>query len=80
MSGYFVDCIKGLGLLCLYGWGEVELVGVEVVVEGVCECIMKVLCIVFLFFIVLEFFVLVSVVMVVLYFGLSYLGLMLLYV
>ncbi len=76
MSGHFADRIKGLGLLRLYGRGEVELEGVAAAAEGVRERTMKVLRIAFLSSTVLEFFASVSVAMVALYFGLSYLGLM----
>ncbi|AHY58439.1 thiol reductant ABC exporter subunit CydD [Stenotrophomonas rhizophila] len=76
MSGHFADRIKGLGLLRLYGRGEAELEGVAAAAEGVRERTMKVLRIAFLSSTVLEFFASVSVAMVALYFGLSYLGLM----
>ncbi len=76
MSGHFADRIKGLGLLRLYGRGEAELAGVEAAAEGVRERTMKVLRIAFLSSTVLEFFASVSVAMVALYLGLSYLGLM----
>ncbi|WP_312319244.1 thiol reductant ABC exporter subunit CydD [Stenotrophomonas sp.] len=76
MSGHFADRIKGLGLLRLYGRGEAELEGVSAAAEGVRERTMKVLRIAFLSSTVLEFFASVSVAMVALYLGLSYLGLM----
>ncbi|WP_421570219.1 thiol reductant ABC exporter subunit CydD [Stenotrophomonas sp. PD6] len=76
MSGHFADRIKGLGLLRLYGRGEAELEGVAIAAEGVRERTMKVLRIAFLSSAVLEFFASVSVAMVALYLGLSYLGLM----
>lgn len=76
MSGHFADRIKGLGLLRLYGRGEAELDGVAAAAEGVRERTMKVLRIAFLSSTVLEFFASISVAMVALYFGLSYLGLM----
>lgn len=76
MSGHFADRIKGLGLLRLYGRGEAELEGVAAAAEGVRERTMKVLRIAFLSSTVLEFFASISVAMVALYFGLSYLGLM----
>jgi len=76
MSGHFADRIKGLGLLRLYGRGEAELEGVAAAAEGVRERTMKVLRIAFLSSTVLEFFASVSVAMVALYLGLSYLGLM----
>ena len=76
MSGHFADRIKGLGLLRLYGRGEAELAGVEVAAEGVRVRTLKVLRIAFLSSTVLEFFASVSVAMVALYLGLSYLGMM----
>ena len=76
MSGHFADRIKGLGLLRLYGRGEDELDGVAAAAEGVRERTLKVLRIAFLSSTVLEFFASVSVAMVALYLGLSYLGLM----
>jgi ATP-binding cassette subfamily C protein CydD len=76
MSGHFADRIKGLGLLRLYGRGQAELDGVAAAAEGVRERTMKVLRIAFLSSTVLEFFASVSVAMVALYLGLSYLGLM----
>ena len=76
MSGHFADRIKGLGLLRLYGRGPAELQGVHDAAEGVRERTMKVLRIAFLSSTVLEFFASVSVAMVALYLGLSYLGLL----
>ncbi|MCX2895748.1 thiol reductant ABC exporter subunit CydD [Stenotrophomonas lactitubi] len=76
MSGHFADRIKGLGLLRLYGRGDAELAGIEAAAEGVRVRTMKVLRIAFLSSTVLEFFASVSVAMVALYLGLSYLGLM----
>lgn len=76
MSGHFADRIKGLGLLRLYGQGEAELGGIEQAAEGVRVRTMKVLRIAFLSSTVLEFFASVSVAMVALYLGLSYLGMM----
>ncbi len=76
MSGHFADRIKGLGLLRLYGRGQAELEGVADAADGVRERTMKVLRIAFLSSTVLEFFASVSVAMVALYLGLSYLGMM----
>ncbi len=76
MSGHFADRIKGLGLLRLYGRGEAELDGIEQAAEGVRVRTMKVLRIAFLSSTTLEFFASVSVAMVALYLGLSYLGMM----
>jgi len=76
MSGHFADRIKGLGLLRLYGRGGAELEGVAAAAEGVRQRTLRVLRIAFLSSTVLEFFASVSVAMVALYLGLSYLGLM----
>lgn len=75
MGGHFADRLKGLGLLRLYGRGEAELAGIAQAAEGVREGSLKVLRIAFLSSTVLEFFASVSVAMVALYLGLSYLGL-----
>jgi len=74
MGGHFADRIKGLGLLRLYGRGADELAGIAAAAEGVRRRTMKVLRIAFLSSTVLEFFASVSVAMVALYLGLSYLG------
>ncbi len=76
MGGHFADRIKGLGLLRLYGRGEDELAGIATAAEGVRVRTMKVLRIAFLSSTVLEFFASVSVAMVALYLGLSYLGML----
>lgn len=76
MGGHFADRIKGLGLLRLYGRGEDELAGIAKAAEGVRVRTMKVLRIAFLSSTVLEFFASVSVAMVALYLGLSYLGML----
>ncbi|WP_152984015.1 MULTISPECIES: thiol reductant ABC exporter subunit CydD [Stenotrophomonas] len=76
MGGHFADRIKGLGLLRLYGRGEDELAGIAAAAEGVRMRTMKVLRIAFLSSTVLEFFASVSVAMVALYLGLSYLGML----
>ncbi|WP_420010224.1 thiol reductant ABC exporter subunit CydD [Xanthomonas sacchari] len=74
MGGHFADRLKGLGLLRLYGRGEDELRGIAAAAEGVRERTLKVLRIAFLSSTVLEFFASVSVAIVALYLGLSYLG------
>ncbi|KAB7763605.1 thiol reductant ABC exporter subunit CydD [Xanthomonas maliensis] len=76
MGGHFADRLKGLGLLRLYGRGEHELSGIALAAEGVRERSLKVLRIAFLSSTVLEFFASVSVAIVALYFGLSYLGML----
>ncbi|WP_241093596.1 thiol reductant ABC exporter subunit CydD [Xanthomonas sp.] len=74
MGGHFADRLKGLGLLRLYGRGDAELLGVAAAADGVRERTLKVLRIAFLSSTVLEFFASVSVAIVAMYLGLSYLG------
>ncbi|MCC4607979.1 thiol reductant ABC exporter subunit CydD [Xanthomonas campestris] len=76
MGGHFADRLKGLGLLRVYGRGQAELRGIAAAAEGVRERSLKVLRIAFLSSTVLEFFASVSVAIVALYFGLSYLGML----
>ncbi|PPT53467.1 thiol reductant ABC exporter subunit CydD [Xanthomonas arboricola] len=76
MGGHFADRLKGLGLLRVYGRGEAELSGIAAAAEGVRERSLKVLRIAFLSSTVLEFFASVSVAVVALYFGLTYLGML----
>ncbi|MEA9707156.1 thiol reductant ABC exporter subunit CydD [Xanthomonas campestris] len=76
MGGHFADRLKGLGLLRVYGRGEAELGGIAAAADGVRERSLKVLRIAFLSSTVLEFFASVSVAIVALYFGLSYLGML----
>ncbi len=76
MGGHFADRLKGLGLLRVYGRGEAELSGIAAAAEGVRERSLKVLRIAFLSSTVLEFFASVSVAIVALYFGLTYLGML----
>lgn len=63
-------------MLRVYGRGEAELQGIAAAAEGVRERSLKVLRIAFLSSTVLEFFASVSVAIVALYFGLSYLGML----
>ncbi|MEA5125647.1 thiol reductant ABC exporter subunit CydD [Xanthomonas floridensis] len=76
MGGHFADRLKGLGLLRVYGRGQAELSGIAAAAEGVRERSLKVLRIAFLSSTVLEFFASVSVAIIALYFGLSYLGML----
>lgn len=76
MGGHFADRLKGLGLLRVYGRGQAELSGIAAAAEGVRERSLKVLRIAFLSSTVLEFFASVSVAIVALYFGLTYLGML----
>ncbi|MFC6839123.1 thiol reductant ABC exporter subunit CydD [Xanthomonas theicola] len=76
MGGQFADRLKGLGLLRLYGRGEDELRGIAAAAEGVRQRTLKVLRIAFLSSTVLEFFASVSVAIVAMYLGLSYLGML----
>ncbi len=76
MGGHFADRLKGLGLLRVYGRGQAELSGIAAAADGVRERSLRVLRIAFLSSTVLEFFASVSVAIVALYFGLSYLGML----
>ena len=76
LGGHFADRLKGLGLLRVYGRGQAELEQVAAAAEELRQRSMRVLRIAFLSSTTLEFFASVSVAMVALYFGLSYLGLM----
>ena len=74
LGGHFADRLRGLGLIRLYGRGDAELHGIEQAAEGVRQRSLKVLRIAFLSSTVLEFFASVSVAMIALYLGLTYLG------
>ena len=74
MGGHFADRLRGLGLIRLYGRGDAELAGIEGAAEGLRERSLKVLRIAFLSSTVLEFFASVSVAVIALYLGMSYLG------
>jgi ATP-binding cassette subfamily C protein CydD len=76
MGGHFADRLRGLGLIRLYGQGENELRGIEAAAEGLRVRSLKVLRIAFLSSAVLEFFASLSVAMVALYLGLTYLGML----
>ncbi|QCO67477.1 thiol reductant ABC exporter subunit CydD [Luteimonas yindakuii] len=74
MGGHFADRLRGLGLIRVYGRGEAELAGIGDAAEGLRERSLKVLRIAFLSSAVLEFFASVSVALIALYLGMSYLG------
>lgn len=76
MGGHFADRLRGLGLIRLYGRGDSELAGIEQAAEGLRSSSLKVLRIAFLSSAVLEFFASLSVAMIALYLGLSYLGML----
>ena len=76
MGGYFADRLRGLGVIRLYGRGEAELANIGAAAEGVRVRSLKVLRIAFLSSAVLEFFASLSVAMVAVYLGLSYLGML----
>lgn len=76
MGGHFADRLRGLGLIRLYGQGDSELRGIEAAAEGLRVRSLKVLRIAFLSSAVLEFFASLSVAMVALYLGLTYLGML----
>lgn len=76
MGGHFADRLRGLGLIRLYGRGEAELQGIRAAAEELRVRSLRVLRIAFLSSAVLEFFASLSVAMVALYLGLSYLGML----
>jgi ATP-binding cassette, subfamily C, bacterial CydD len=76
MGGYFADRLRGLGVIRLYGRGDAELAGIRDASEGVRLRSLKVLRIAFLSSAVLEFFASLSVAMVAVYLGLTYLGML----
>jgi ATP-binding cassette subfamily C protein CydD len=76
MGGHFADRLRGLGLIRLYGRGEAELQGIRVAAEELRVRSLRVLRIAFLSSAVLEFFASLSVAMIALYLGLTYLGML----
>ncbi|WP_425502280.1 thiol reductant ABC exporter subunit CydD [Pseudoxanthomonas sacheonensis] len=76
MGGHFADRLRGLGVIRLYGRGAIELESVRGAAEDVRARSLKVLRIAFLSSAVLEFFASLSVAMVAVYLGLSYLGML----
>ncbi|MEO8365383.1 MAG: thiol reductant ABC exporter subunit CydD [Pseudoxanthomonas sp.] len=76
MGGYFADRLRGLGVIRLYGRGDAELVNIGTAAEGVRVRSLKVLRIAFLSSAALEFFASLSVAMVAVYLGLTYLGML----
>ncbi|WP_334178969.1 thiol reductant ABC exporter subunit CydD [Pseudoxanthomonas sp.] len=76
MGGHFADRLRGLGLIRLYGRGETELQGIRAAAEELRVRSLRVLRIAFLSSAVLEFFASLSVAMIALYLGLSYLGML----
>ena len=76
MGGHFADRLRGLGVIRLYGRGDAELTGIRDAAEGLRLRSLKVLRIAFLSSAVLEFFASLSVAMVAVYLGLSYLGML----
>jgi len=76
MGGHFADRLRGLGLIRLYGRGAAELDGVRDAAEGLRERSLKVLRIAFLSSAVMEFFASLSVAMIAVYLGLTYLGML----
>lgn len=76
MSGHFADRLRGLGLIRLYGRAEAELAGIGSAAENLRQRSLKVLRIAFLSSAVMEFFASLSVAMVAMYLGLTYLGML----
>ena len=76
MGGHFADRLRGLGLIRVYGRGEAELRGIRAAAEELRVRSLRVLRIAFLSSAVLEFFASLSVAMIALYLGLTYLGML----
>ncbi|RPA64161.1 cysteine/glutathione ABC transporter permease/ATP-binding protein CydD [Shewanella frigidimarina] len=74
LSGHFMDRLKGLQTLKLFNRGEAELVNIEYASEDFRARTMSVLRLAFLSSAVLEFFAAVSIAVLAVYFGFSYLG------
>ncbi|MGI1999565.1 heme ABC transporter permease/ATP-binding protein CydD [Shewanella frigidimarina] len=74
LSGHFMDRLKGLQTLKLFNRGEAELVNIEHASEDFRARTMSVLRLAFLSSAVLEFFAAVSIAVLAVYFGFSYLG------
>ncbi|KAF1710454.1 thiol reductant ABC exporter subunit CydD [Pseudoxanthomonas kalamensis DSM 18571] len=73
-GAHFADRLRGLDLIRVYGRGESELAGVVAAADDVRDRSMQVLRIAFLSSAVLEFFASVSVALIAVYFGFSFLG------
>ena len=74
LSGHFMDRLKGLATIKLFNRGDAEAKEIEAASESFRERTMAVLRIAFLSAAVLEFFAAVSIALVAIYFGLSFLG------
>ncbi|PKH24296.1 cysteine/glutathione ABC transporter permease/ATP-binding protein CydD [Enterobacterales bacterium CwR94] len=74
LSGHFLDRLRGLELLRVYHRGAAETRGIETASERFRERTMEVLRLAFLSSAVLEFFASLSIAIVAVYFGFSYLG------
>ncbi|MBB1437309.1 cysteine/glutathione ABC transporter permease/ATP-binding protein CydD [Shewanella sp. SG41-4] len=74
LSGHFMDRLKGLQTLKLFNRGDAELVNIEHASEDFRTRTMSVLRLAFLSSAVLEFFAAVSIAVLAVYFGFSYLG------
>ncbi|MGY0503908.1 thiol reductant ABC exporter subunit CydD [Luteimonas sp. e5] len=76
LGGHFADRLRGLGLIRAYGRGEAELQGIGEAAEDLRQRAMKVLRLAFLSSAVLEFFASVSVALIAVYLGFTYLGML----
>lgn len=74
LSGHFMDRLKGLNTLKLFNRGEAEVKEIEKASQSFREKTMAVLKIAFLSSAVLEFFAALSIAVIAIYFGLTYLG------
>ncbi len=75
-GAHFTDRLRGLDLIRVYGQGDAELAQVGAATETIRERSLRVLRIAFLSSAVLEFFASVSVALVAVYFGFTYLGML----
>ncbi|MCD9029592.1 thiol reductant ABC exporter subunit CydD [Luteimonas sp. BDR2-5] len=75
-GAHFTDRLRGLDLIRVYGRGEAELAEVAEATDSIRERSLRVLRIAFLSSAVLEFFASVSVALIAVYFGFSYLGML----
>ena len=75
-GAHFTDRLRGLDLIRVYGQGEAELAQVGAATETIRERSLRVLRIAFLSSAVLEFFASVSVALIAVYFGFTYLGML----
>lgn len=76
LGGHFADRLRGLGLIRLYGRSDAELAGIGGAAEDLRRRALRVLRVAFMSSAVLEFFASVSVAVIAIYLGFTYLGMM----